>query len=284
MANWTLSDLLIVASAHEIKDGDVIFAGVGKPVLSALLAKMTFAPNAIICTESGSIGPMPSRLMLGIGDNAGVENCFCCTSLWRLFADQQKGYVDIGMLGGAQVDKYGNLNSTEIFGEDGDYYHPKIRFTGSGGANDIANSALRTVISMPMQKGKFVNKIDYITSPGWLDGGDSRKKAGLTQGGPSAIITDKCILRFTMDTHEMILTNYHPGVTVEEIKSYIPWDLKIAKDLCETPVPTQEECEIIRKLDPDQYYTGDGLKKMTFENYMEQMEKFYEEKMLKMQY
>ena len=278
MADWTLSDLMIVASAREIKDGDVIFAGVGRPVLSALLAKLTFAPNAVICTESGSIGPLPDRLMLGIGDNAGVENAFCCTSLWRLFADQQKGYVDIGMVGGAQVDKYGNLNSTEIFG-DGDYYNPKIRFTGSGGANDIANSALRTVISMPMAPNKFVNKIDYCTSPGWLNGGDSRKEAGLVQGGPSAVITDKCIFRFEEGTHEMMLSSLHPGVTVEDIRPLIPWDLKIDPNLHETEVPTEEECALIQELDPGQYYTGGGLKEMTYESYIEMMEKFCETKL-----
>ncbi len=279
MAEWTLSDLMIVASAREIRDGDVIFAGVGRPVLSALLAKMTFAPNAVICTESGSIGPFPDRLMLGIGDNASVENSFCCTSLWRLFADQQRGYIDIGMVGGAQVDRYGNLNSTEIYGEGGDYYHPKIRFTGSGGANDIANCALRTVISMPMQPGKFVNKIDYCTSPGWLAGGTSRQEAGLEKGGPASVITDKCIFRFEDGSHEMILSSLHPGVAEEEIRSMIPWDLKTAPDLCETAVPTEEECRLIKELDPYQYYTGAGLKTMTFDSYMEMLENFYEKKL-----
>ena len=281
MSDWTLSDLMIVASAREIKNGDVIFAGVGRPVLSAMLAKMTFAPDAIICTESGSIGPMPDRLMLGIGDNAGVEKSICCTSLWRLFADQQKGYVDIGMVGGAQVDRYGNLNSTEIFGDGGDYYNPQIRFTGSGGANDIANCALRTVISMPMKAGKFVNKIDYCTSPGWLEGGDSRAKAGLNQGGPAAVITDKCIFRFEDETHELMLTSLHPGVKLEEIKELIPWELKVSPDLTETEVPTQEECDIIKSLDPAGYYTGAGLKNMTFESYVELMDQFYERKLEK---
>ena len=279
MANWTLSDLMIVASAREIQDGDVIFAGVGRPVLSALLAKLTFAPNAVICTESGSIGPMPQRLMLGIGDNAGVERAICCTSLWRLFADQQKGYVDIGMLGGAQMDRYGNLNSTEIFGEGGDYRHPKIRFPGSGGANDIANSARRTVISMPMAPGKFVEKIDYCTSPGWLEGGNSRAKAGLPWGGPSAVITDKCIFRFEEGSHEMVLTNLHPGVKEEEIRQMIPWELKVSAELSETAIPTEEECEIIHRLDPAQYYTGKGLMEMTFDSYVALMEQFYEAKM-----
>lgn len=281
MANWTLSDLMIVASAKEIKDGDIIFAGVGKPVLSALLAKLTFAPNCVICTESGSIGPVPDRLMLGIGDNAGIEKAFCCTSLWRLFADQQRGYVDIGMVGGAQVDKYGNLNSTEIFGEGGDYYNPKIRFTGSGGANDIANSALRTVITMPMQEGKFVNKIDYCTSPGWITGGNSRAEVGLKQGGPAAVITDKCIFRFEEGTHELMLDSLHPGVKVEDITPFIPWELKISPNLHETPVPTDEDCEIIKFLDPGQYYTGAGLKNMTFDNYMELMNKFFDDKLAK---
>ena len=126
-----------------------------------------------------------------------------------------------------------------------------------------------------------MNKIDYCTSPGWLEGGDSRAKAGLTQGGPSAVITDKCIFRFEEGTHEMILSSLHPGVTVDDIRPFIPWELKVADDLCETPIPTEEECALIKTLDPGQYYTGGGLKQMTFDSYMDLLNQFYEAKLAK---
>jgi glutaconate CoA-transferase subunit B len=163
--DYSLQELLVAASAAEIKDGDVIFAGVGVPTLGALVAKLTTAPNAIIAMESGSIGPQPYRVILGIGDNPCVENCICTTSLWRLFSDQQRGYFDVGMVGGAQVDKFGNLNSTAIFGK-GSYIKPASRLPGSGGANDIASSAGRTIITLPLQKRRFrKGRLYYIA---WL--------------------------------------------------------------------------------------------------------------------
>ncbi len=167
--DYTLQELLVVAAAREVKDGEVAFIGVGIPCMGALVAKLTHAPNVILAVESGCIGPTPYRLMLGIGDNACGENAICVTSLWRAFSDQQRGYFDLGMLGGAQVDKYGNLNSTTIFG-DGDYFNPKTRLPGSGGANDIAISAKRTLIMMNQQKRRFLENVDFITSPGYLDG------------------------------------------------------------------------------------------------------------------
>jgi len=271
MAAYTLQELMIVISAREIRDGDLVFAGVGNPTLGALLAQMSHAPNAVIATESGSIGPVPRRVILGIGDNAGVENCICATSLWRLFADQQRGYIDIGMVGGAQVDRYGNLNSTAIFGES-DYYTPASRLPGSGGANDIASCAKRTIISIPLQKRRFLERVDYITSPGYLDGGDARERAGLPGGGPSAIITDKCIFRFSLETKEIMLESVHPGVSVEDIRREISWDLKLADEVATTPPPTKEEVEMIRKLDADGIYTGSGLKNLTFEQYITMLE------------
>lgn len=276
MADFTLAQLLIVASAREIVDGDFIFAGVGKPTLGALLAKKTHAPNSIIATESGFIGPEPKRIMLGIGDNAGGENCICATALWRLFSDQQRGYVDIGMVGGAQVDRYGNLNSTLLFG-DGDYYQPAVRLPGSGGANDIASCAKRTLISIPFDRKKFLVKCDYVTSPGYLTGGNSRAEAGLEWGGPSAIITDKCIFRFHPVTKEIVLTQVHPGVTVEEIKSEIPsWDLMVADEVTTTTPPSEEEIKVINLLDPEGIYTGNGLSTLTFESYIQMLKNSYE--------
>lgn len=274
--DYKLPELLVAAAARELRDGDVVFVGVGVPLLGALVAKLTHAPNLIMAMESGSIGPMPYRIVLGIGDNACVENAICTTSLWRLFADQQRGYFDVGMIGGAQVDKYGNLNSTAIFG-GGDYYHPASRLPGSGGANDIASSARRTVITIPLEKRRFLERVDYITSPGYLNGYDSRKKAGLPGGGPVAIITNKCIFRFDPETKEAYLDSVHPGVSVEDVRANVSWDLKVAPEVKVTPPPTEEQLRIIRIIDRAGIYTNNGLQNLTFESYLELLENSREE-------
>ena len=271
MSEFSLAELMIVATAREIADGDVVFAGVGNPVLGALLARMTHAPNSLIATESGSIGPAPRRVILGVADNAGIENCLSAGSLWRLFADQQRGFIDIGMVGGAQVDRYGNVNSTAIFG-DGDYTHPASRLPGSGGANDIATCARRTVISIPLERRRFVEKVDYITSPGYLDGGRSREAAGIRWGGPVAILTDKCIFRFHPETREIMLASVHPGVTVEDVCREITWDLALSDQIETTPPPSAAEVAMIKLLDPAGVYTGSGLRTLTFEGYLEMLE------------
>lgn len=275
VSDYTLAELLIAISAREIKDGETVFAGVGQPTLAALLAKMTHAPNAILAMESGSVGPRPYRPVLGIGDNSCIENALMATSLWRLFADQQRGFLDLGMVGGAQVDKHGNLNSTAIFGQ-GNYRQPASRLPGSGGANDIASSAGRTVISIPLQKRRFLERVDYITSPGYLDGYDARSREGLPGGGPAAIITNKCIFKFDEVTKEAYLYSVHPNVTVDDVKNEVSWDLKVASDVKLTAPPTEEEVRLIRMLDPNKIYTGDGLKNLTFAKYMKMMDDSYD--------
>ena len=273
--DYTLAELMIVASSREVNDGDVVFAGVGNPTLGALLASKMHAPNSLIATESGSIGPNPKRVMLGIGDNAGMEDCICTGSLWRLFSDQQRGFIDVGMVGGAQIDRYGNLNSTAIFGGQS-YETPKSRLPGSGGANDIASCAKRTVISIPLQGRRFMERVDFITSPGYLTGGNARAEAGLVGGGPAAVITNKCIFRFHPETKELMLVSVHPGVTVEEVRAEISWDLKMADKVEETKPPTVDEVAMIKLLDAGGIYTGTGLKTLTFDGYIEMLEKSLE--------
>jgi glutaconate CoA-transferase subunit B len=268
--DYTLQELLVAAAAREIKDREVVFVGVGIPCLGALVAKLTHAPNVILTVESGCIGPAPNRLILGIGDNACVENAICVTSLWRAFSDQQRGYFDIGMLGGAQVDKYGNLNSTAIFG-DGTYYMPKTRLPGSGGANDIAISAKRTLIMMNQQKRRFLERVDYVTSPGYLDGPGCRETNGYPGGGPAVIISNMAIFRFDERTKEAYLDSVHPGVNAEDVKKEVSWDLKVSGDLKTTPPPTKNETDIIRTLDSQKIYTGGGLKSITFEGYIKML-------------
>lgn len=274
-SDYTLQEFLVAAAAREVQDGDVIFAGVGVPLLGTLVAKLTHAPNAIIAMESGSIGPQPYRAVLGIGDNPCVENALSATSLWRLFSDQQRGYFDLGMVGGAQVDKYGNLNSTAIFG-NGNYQQPAARLPGSGGANDIASSAMRTVITIPLQRRRFLERVDYITSPGYIDGPGARERYGLPGNGPSAIITNRCIFRFDPETKEAYLASVHPGVSVEDVKQEVSWDLKVAKDLQTTEPPTVEQIKITRILDPIKIYTGNGLKELTFAKYQAMLDESYE--------
>jgi len=265
--DYTLPELLAILASREIKDGETAFLGVGIPLLGGLLAQKTHAPNATIAMESGSIGPQPKRLILGVGDNACIENAFYCTSLWRLFSDQQNGAFDIGCIGGAQVDKYGNLNSTCIYGS-GDYFSPTSRLPGSGGANDIASSAHRTVIIMPLQKRRFIERVDYITSCGYIDGPDTRNKLGLPGGGPEAIITNMCIFRFDKSTGEAYLDAVKEGVTADEIKNNVSWDLKIASNVKVIEPPMIEQIEILRKLDANRIFIGNGLSHLTFDNYM----------------
>lgn len=281
---YSLQELQVVTAAKEIKDGEIVLAGIGFPLLGTILALMTHAPNSIVAMEGGGIGCRPRRLVCGVGANTINEQAILSTSLWELFSDMQRGYFDVGMIGGAQVDKYGNLNSTAIFG-GGDYYHVKNRLPGSGGANDIATSCNRTLITMKLQKRAFVEKIDFVTSPGYLSGGDSRKRAGLPTGGPAAIITDKCVFRFDPETKEAYLDTLHPGVTVEEVIAEVSWPLKISPNLKVTQEPSEDELRIVRILDSKNVFLGKGIGYLNFEEYISMLsdnvqiiDKLYQEK------
>jgi|LDZU01.1.fsa_nt_gi glutaconate CoA-transferase subunit B len=246
--DFTSGELMATATAREIRDGEVVFIGIGLPMLGALLAKNNNAPNAIIGFEAGILGGKPVGALWAVGDTGAARKAEYMTTMWWVFSDLQRGYMTLGILGGAQIDKFGNLNTTAILG-DNVYPNVKARLPGSGGANDIASSAGRTVIMMRLEKKRFLNKIDYITSPGHLTGGNSRQDAGLVGGGPSAVITEKCIFRFN-EEKEMYLDSLHPGVTVQEIKDNISWDLKVGKDLKETERPTVEQVSLVRAIDP----------------------------------
>jgi glutaconate CoA-transferase subunit B len=269
--DYTLQELQVAAMAREIADGDVVLTGVGMPCLAGLLARVTHAPNTIIVTESGSVGPQPCRVILGVGDNAGSENAIYTTSLWRVFSDMQRGYFDLGMVGGAQVDKFGNLNSTAIIG-NASYYRPKTRLPGSGGANDVGSSANRTIITMPLDKKRFIEKVDYITTPGHIGGGEDRRKAGLVGSGPTAIITNKCVFRFDPGTKEAYVYSIHPGVSRDEIREGVAWDIKFADRVATTEPPTREQVRLTRILDGGRIYTGSGLQEMDFNRYITVLE------------
>lgn len=243
----SFQEIMVAAASRELKDHEVVFVGIGIPQLGALLAQRTHAPKLTLIYESGVVGTRPQRLPLSIGDPTLVSGTYGIFNFYETFSMLlQRGLIDVGFLGGAQVDKFGNINSTVI----GEYRKPKVRLPGSGGGCEIAGLSKRIVIITPHEKRRMVEKVDFITSPGFLTGSETRKEAGLG-GGPSAVITTMGVLRFDDETKEMYLDSYHPGLTADQVKQNTGWDLKISANVKETEPPTVEEVGILRKeLDP----------------------------------
>ena len=245
MADYTTSELMVSRAAKELKNGDVVFVGIGVPSLAVNLAYRMHAPGICMIYESGAVGCVPKRLPISIGDPCLVTGSLAVVPMLDVFnLYLQRGLIDVGFLGGAQVDRYGNINSTVI----GDYRRPKVRLPGSGGACEIATLAKRVVITIANSKRTLPER--FITSPGYLRGGRERESLGLS-GGPELVITDMGVYRFDPKTREMVLISIHPGVTLQTVKENIGWDVRVVKDLTETPPPTAEEIRIIRReLDP----------------------------------
>jgi glutaconate CoA-transferase, subunit B len=243
---YTLNELLIIIVAREIHDYDHIILGVGLPTTSGALAKALYAPHAVLMMESGIIDFEPLIPLNHIADAHACRGFSYATDLFSTFTMTYRGFVDVCFLGVAQVDKFGNINTTVI----GDYYNPTLRLTGSGGAADFISYAKRTILTM--RGGEFVEELDYLTSPGYLDGGDSREKSGLFPpgSGPSMLVTTKGVFKFHPETKELYLAQVHPGVTVESVRKDVPWDLKVAPDLTETEAPSEEEINFIRHFAP----------------------------------
>lgn len=246
--DYTTQELMVAAAAREINDGEVVFVGIGLPVLATLLAQRTHAPNLVMIYEAGVVGAKPARLALSIGDPTLFSGALMALDFHDVFAMfLQRGLCDVSFMSGAQIDKYGNINATVI----GDYNKPKVRLPGSGGAYDLGTSKKMLIIARH-EKRRFVEKVDFITTVGYLSGKDSRQKAGIKGGGPSAVITNLGILRFEKESKEMYLETYHPGVTVQQVKDNTSWNLKISPRIFETKPPTQEEVMLLRnELDPN---------------------------------
>ncbi len=251
MTTYSAAELMIVNAARLLKDGDVVFVGVGQPNLACNLARRTHAPHLTMIYEAGVIGADPQRLPLSIGDPTLASGALSICSMYDIFSFYlQRGNVDVGFLGGAQIDRFGNINATVI---GSDYANPKVRLPGSGGAELIAAWANRCYIMTPHQKRRFPEKVDFMTSAGFLNGGDARQKSGVRGGGPLAVVTDIGIM--TPDARgELTLTALHPGRSVDEALANTGWDLKIAPDLQETKPPTAEELRILHELDPEGLY------------------------------
>lgn len=254
--DYSPTELMIVNAARMLKDGDVVFVGVGQPNLACNLAKRTHAPNLVMIYEAGVIGAEPARLPLSIGDPTLVSGSLSVVSMYDIFSNYlQRGNVDVGFLGGAQIDKYGNINATII---GGDYSHPKVRLPGSGGAQEIAAWANRCYIMTPHQKRRFPEKCDFTTSVGFLDGSDGREKAGLRGKGPVAVVTDIGLLE-PDETGELVLTKLHPGKIAENAISNTGWSLKVSPDVKMTEPLTDKELQILRdELDPTGIYLKGG--------------------------
>lgn len=250
--NYTMTELMAVVAAREIKEGEVVFAGTGLPMLGAMLAQHTDASNCCLIFEAGTIASRLDHLPMSVGDPRAMHGAALAADLNEVFTHVlQAGRVDVGFLSGAQIDRFGNINSTSI---GPDPRHPKVRFPGSGGSCDIACLAKRTIIIAKHEKRRFPQRVDYVTSPGWLQGGDSRQKSGLIRGGPSAVVTTKAVMRFRPDTKELYLARYHPGVTAQEVVKDTGFALEI-EGATETPSPTHDELHILRDLvDPEKVF------------------------------
>ncbi len=248
---YSSAELMIINASRLLRDGDVVFVGVGQPNLACNLAKRTHAPNLVMIYEAGVIGAEPARLPLSIGDPTLVSGSLSVVSMYDIFTNYlQRGNVDVGFMGGAQIDRYGNINATTI----GDYTHPKVRLPGSGGSQEIAAWANRCYIMTPHQKRRFPERVEFMTSAGFIDGKDAREIRGLRGGGMLAVVTDIGILE-PDDSGEMMLTALHTGRTADEAKANTGWDLKVASSLKTTEEVTKKELKILREeLDPTGIY------------------------------
>ncbi|MGE5483796.1 MAG: CoA-transferase subunit beta [Ignavibacteriales bacterium] len=245
-------EMMAVAGARELKNGEVIVVGLGLPQVSSILAKYTHAPDIHIVLEIGVIDPKPEHPAVGIADPRIWLNATYYTSFIGTLGNLlHRGVVDVGFLGALETDCHGNINTTWALDGTG-----RRHFTGSGGANDIASLAKRTIIVMRHEKRKLAEKVKFITSPGFLNGGSSRVEAGLTTGGPSRIITDKCVFSFSDGT--AVLSSIHPGIRLEEVTQHTAFSFRVPDPVPVTQPPAIEELRLIREvIDPTRMYTGD---------------------------
>lgn len=248
--DYTPSELMVSAAARELRDGEVVFVGIGLPNLACNLARRLHAPNLVLIYESGAVGAVPERIPVSIGDPALVTNSIAVASMSEIFFNYlQGGKIDVGFLQGAQIDRWGNLNTTVI----GDYARPKVRLPGSGGACEIAINASRVLCIAAQSKKSFPAKIDFVTSPGHLTGGDARARLGMRGAGPQRVITDLALYDF--EDGEMRVVSLHPGVTLDRVRENLGWEPRTAPDLATTAPPSEAELHLLRHdLDPQKLY------------------------------
>ena len=243
---------MVAAAAREIHDNEVVFAGMRLPLIAFALAKNLHAPKTIGLFECGLVRDTPSpELLYTMGDPPNIADALWATRMVNVMGLLQQGCVDLGFIGGAELDRFGNLNTSYL----GNPQLPITKLPGSGGAADIASLSKRLVVIMAHEKRRLVERVSYITSAGYGDGRNWRAQVGLLRGGPSAVITTLGVLGFDPATGEALLRTYHPGQSIESVRAQTGWDLRVAPDVRETPAPTEQELAIIRRYDPQGFWT-----------------------------
>jgi len=246
-ADYTATELLATVASKVLEDGKSVFVGTGLPMIASMLAQRTHAPNLLIIFEAGGIGPRVPVLPISVGDSRTFHQAAAASSMHDVMSLSQAGYVDYGFLGAAMIDRYGNINTTVI----GEHDHPKVRLPGSGGANDVGSFCWRTILLMRQEKRRFLKKVDFITTPGYLTGPGAREKAGLPAGaGPYRVITQLGLYGFDEATKRLKLLAVHPGVTIEQIQDNSEFEILIPDHVETTEPPTPEERRLLREIDP----------------------------------
>jgi glutaconate CoA-transferase subunit B len=257
--SYTPEEMMTVTASRMLMNGAVCFVGIGLPSTAANLARLTHARDVVLIYESGPIGARPTVLPLSIGDGDLAAHADTVVSTPEIFSYWlQGGRVDVGFLGAAQIDRFANINTTVI----GDYVHPTVRLPGAGGAPEIAVMAKEVLVILKQSSRAFVEKVDFVTSVGYLDGGQARNKLGFPGIGPVAVITDLCVMKPQPITKELQVTQIHRGTSRRSIENATGWKIKFADDLIETPLPTAGELEVLRDLHERTRakHTGDGLR------------------------
>lgn len=257
MTEYNRMELMICLAARYLEDDGTVVVGTGAPCAAAMLAQRTRAPKLMVLFEAGGVGPQLPSMPISVGDSRTYYKGLVATSMPEIMETCQRGMVDYTFLGGAQIDMYGNINST-LVGED--YDHPKVRFPGSGGANDLASLCWRTLMITPQDTQRFTNDMDFLTSPGYITGKSARESSGLPKGaGPYKIITDLAVMGFDEETSRMQVESIHPGVSREDVQKNTGFELLWASEIYESTPPSDHELDILRnEVDPRKYIIGRG--------------------------
>jgi glutaconate CoA-transferase subunit B len=252
--NWTRQDAMTVAGSRLLADHKVVFAGVGIPLVASVLAQQLHAPHLTIVLEGGIIAPrmIPGKLPISTNEMRAAHGAQMLTGIVDVFLYAQRGYFDYGFVGAAQIDAYGNINTSII----GDARHPKVRLPGSGGANDIVSNCRDIFVVTKHERRRFVERVDFVTSPGYLGGGDDRERAGLMWPGPTSVVTDLAQMRFEPSSKRMMLEALQPGVTVDEVLENTGFELGVPGSVPRLDPPTQREIELLRAVEGDK---GEGV-------------------------